>query len=58
MHPFTEVRQSLRNWLTQYGWISVLLPFHTYILFGSVGYMVFYEIITDIINRYTFPCVD
>lgn len=50
-HPFTDVRDALRGWLTQYGWINFLLPYHLYILFGSVGYMLFYELITDLMNR-------
>lgn len=51
-HPFTEVRNSLRGWLTQYSWINIILPFHTYILFGSLGYMFFYEILLDLTHRY------
>jgi len=51
-HPFTEVRNALRGWLTQYGFINLIAPFHLYIMFISVGYMFLYQIITDLTNRY------
>jgi hypothetical protein len=51
-HPFTEVRNALRGWLTQYSWINLITPYHLYLMFGSVGYMFLYQIITDLANRY------
>ncbi|MBU8908104.1 hypothetical protein [Desertibacillus haloalkaliphilus] len=45
MKQFTDVRHALRSWMTQYGWVSKLLPFHLYLLFGGIAVILTDEII-------------
>lgn len=52
MHSFTNVRNTLKDWLSGYAWINVMMPYHLHILFGGVGLMFLHELI-----YYTFKYV-
>ncbi|CAM3597619.1 hypothetical protein [Marinicrinis lubricantis] len=52
MHPFTQVRQSLRAWLAPYRWIQSVLPYHLYIMLGGVGAMLLNDLFIYGLDEY------
>jgi hypothetical protein len=50
MNSFTNVRISLRDWMTSYNWINLVMPYHLYLLFGGIGAIFLNELMWEIFN--------
>ena len=39
MEKFSDLRSSLREWLTSFRWIQLIMPYQMYLLLGGLGLM-------------------